>query len=114
MNDSIELKISSDEYLERQFRKSDILNLATINLVDRNITIYHYPDFNCFFVYDYNSFENKKYKIYDPYDMEMRTSYYYKIIKLRDNRKYKSITKIKKILDLLFNIYNDIEEENDL
>jgi hypothetical protein len=46
--------------------------------------------------------------------MEMRTSYYYKIIKLRDNRKYKSIIKINKILDLLFNIHNDIKEENDL
>ncbi len=115
MNNKIELRISSDEYLERQFRKSDIINLATINLVDRYITIFHYSDLNCFYLYDYNSFENKKYKIYDPYDMEMCTSYYYKIIKLRDNKKYKSITKINKIFDLLFNIDNDnnIEEEND-
>ncbi len=114
MNNNIELRISLDEYLERQFRKSDIINLATINLFDRNITIYHYLDLNCFYLYDYNIFEKKYYKIYDPYDMEMRTSYYYKIKKLRDNRKYKSITKINKILDLLFNIHNDIEEENDL
>ncbi len=98
----MDLRISSDESLGRQFRKSDIVNLATITTEDRSIIIYHYPDLNCFYLNDYNKIENKKYKIYDVYDMEMQTSYYSKIIRLRDNERYKVDTKINRILELLF------------
>ena len=98
----MELRISSDESLGRQFRKSDIVNFATITSEDRSMTIYYYPDMNCFYLYDFNKIENKKYTINDIYDMEMQTSYYSKIIKLRDNERYKVDTKINRIIELLF------------
>ncbi len=104
------LHFSSDESLRRQFRKSDIINLISINLNNQNINIYHNPDLNSFYVYGFNS--NNNIIINDPYDMNSKKSYYHKIIKLRDNNRFKIQTKINRLINILFSDNNLIEENN--
>ena len=102
------LHFSSDESLRRQFRKSDIIILISVIINNQNITIYHYPDNNSFYIYNLNN----NIIINDPYDMNSKKSYYHKIIKLRENNRFKVETKINRLFNILFSDYSLIEENN--
>ncbi len=107
----MDIHFSSDQFLERQFKKSDILNFIYIKNNDQIINIYHNPDLNCFYLYGLNN-DIEKIIIDDCFDMNNKNSYYNRIIRLRDNNKFKKNTKIKRLFEILFNNHSLITIEN--